>query len=157
MKIQEQIIKPKDKAIQELKEQNFLLTMALNKQIKTVDKAIKYEKDIKPILDENAELKEKYEIMESNYNTRLQEETEKIENKYVEQISYLENENNFLKYLINTLQKTVHKFSEWVCIKFSITDEDAFIRRFEDENDIYIDPEKQIEHEEELEYEEMEW
>ena len=42
-KIQEQIIKPKDKAIQELKEQNFLLTMALNKQIKTVDKAIKYE------------------------------------------------------------------------------------------------------------------
>ena len=131
--------------------------MTLNKQIKTVDKAIKYEKDIKPILDENAELKEKYEIMESNYNTRLQEETEKIENKYVEQISYLENENNFLKYLINTLQKTVHKFIEWVCIKFSITDEDAFIRRFEDENDIYIDPEKQIEHEEELEYEEMEW
>ena len=26
-----------------MKEQNFLLTMALNKQIKTVDKAIKYE------------------------------------------------------------------------------------------------------------------
>ena len=25
------------------------------------------------------------------------------------------------------------------------------------ENDIYLDPEKQIEHEEELEYEEMEW
>lgn len=156
-KIQEQIIKPKDKAIQELKEQNFLLTMALNKQIKTVDKAIKYEKDIKPILDENAEFKEKCEVLEINYNAKIQEETRKIENKYEEQISYLENENNFLKNIINTLQKTVHKFIEWVCIKFSITDEDSFIRKFECENDIYLAPEKQIEHEKELEYEEMEW
>ena len=156
-KIQEQIIKPKDKAIQELQEQNALLNIALNRQIKTVDKAIKYEKDIKPILDENAELKEKCEAMENNYNTKLQEETRKIENKYEEQISYLENENNFLKNIINTLQKTVHKFIEWVCIKFSITDEDSFVRNFEIENDIYLDPEKQIEHEEKLEYEEMEW
>ena len=156
-KIQEQIIKPKDKAIQELKEQNFLLTMALNKQIKTVDKAIKYEKDIKPILDENAEFKEKCEVLEITYNAKIQEEYRKIENKYEEQISYLENENNFLKNIINTLQKTVHKFIEWVCIKFSITDEDSFIRKFECENDIYLAPEKQIEHEKELEYEEMEW
>ena len=156
-KIQEQIIKPKDKAIQELKEQNFLLTMALNKQIKTVDKAIKYEKDIKPILDENAELKEKCENLENSYNAKLQKETKKIESKYEEQISYLENENNFLKNIINTLQKTIHKFIEWVCIKFSITDEDSFVRKFELENDTYLDPEKQIEHEEELEYEEMEW
>lgn len=156
-KIQEQIIKPKDKAIQELQEQNALLTIALNKQIKTVDKAIKHEKNIKPILNENAELKEKYENLENNYNSRLQEETRKIENKYEEQISYLENENNFLKNIINTLQKTVHKFIEWVCIKFSITDEESFVRKFEIENDIYLDPEKQIEHEEELEYEEMEW
>ena len=156
-KIQEQIIKPKDKAIQELKEQNFLLTMALNKQIKTVDKAIKYEKDIKPILDENAEFKEKCEVLEITYNAKIQEETRKIEKKYEEQISYLENENNFLKNIINTLQKTVHKFIEWVCIKFSITDEDSFIRKFECENDIYLAPEKQIEHEKELEYEEMEW
>ena len=156
-KIQEQIIKPKDKAIQELQEQNALLTMALNRQIKTVDKAIKYEKDIKPILDENAELKEKCKTMENSYYTKLQEETKKIENKYEEHISYLENENSFLKKVINTLQKTVNKFIEWVCIKFSITDEDSFVRKFEIENDIYLDPEKQIEHEEELEYEEMEW
>lgn len=151
-KIQEQIIKPKDKAIQELQEQNTLLTMALNRQIKTVDKAIKYEKDIKPILDENAELKEKCENLENNYNSRLQEETRQIKNKYEEQISYLENENNFLKNIINTLQKTVHKFIEWVCIKFSITDEDSFVRKFEDENDINLDSEKQIEHEEEFEF-----
>ena len=134
-----------------------MLTLALNRQIKTVDKAIKYEKDIKPILDENAELKEKCETIENDYNTKLQEETKKIENKYEEHISYLENENSFLKKVINTLQKTVNKFIEWVCIKFSITDEESFVRKFEAENDIYLDPEKQIEHEEELEYEEMEW
>ena len=156
-KIQEQIIKPKDKAIQELQEQNVLLTLALNRQIKTVDKAIKYEKDIQPILDENTELKEKYENLKNNYNSRLQEETRKIENKYKKQISYLENENNFLKNIINALQKTVHKFIEWICIKFSIADEDSFLRKFEIENDIYFDPEKQIEHEEEFEYEEMDW
>ena len=155
-KIQEQIIKPKDKAIQELKEQNFLLTMALNKQIKTVDKAIKYEKDIKPILDENAELKEKCETLEITYNAKIQEEKQKIKDKYEDRIYNLEKENNFLKKLINTLQQTVHKFIEWVCIKFSITDEDAFVRKFENENDIYLDPEKQIEHEKELEYEEIE-
>ena len=125
--------------------------MALNKQIKTVDKAIKYEKNIKPILDENAELKVKCETLENDYNTKLEEVTKKIKNKYEEHISYLENENNFLKKVINTLQKTVHKFIEWVCIKFSITDEESFVRKFENENDIYLDPEKQIEHEEELE------
>lgn len=43
-KIQEQIIKPKDKAIKELQEQNALLTLTLNRQMKTVDKAVKYEK-----------------------------------------------------------------------------------------------------------------
>lgn len=95
--------------------------------------------------------------MENDYNTKLQEETRKIENKYEEHISYLENENNFLKNIINTLQKTVHIFIEWVCIKFSITYEESFVRKFEIESDIYLDPEKQIEHEEELEYEEMEW
>ena len=156
-KIQEQIIKPKDKAIQKLKEQNLLLTMALNKQIKTVDKAIKYEKDIKPTLDENAELKEKCKTMEKDYNTKLQEETRKIENKYEEQISYLENENNFLKKVIHTLQQTVEKFIHWICRKFSVSEEDELVRDFEYENDTFIDPIKQIEHEEELEYEEMEW
>ena len=154
-KIQEQIIKPKDKAIQELQEQNTLLTLALNKQIKTVDKAIKYEKEIKPILDENAELKEKCETLENTYALKMQEETEKIKSEYQEKISDLENENNFLKRVINTLQKTVEKFIHWICYKFSVSEEDELVRDFEFENDTYIDPLKQIEHEEELEYEEM--
>ena len=156
-KIQEQIIKPKDKAIKKLQEQNALLTLTLNKQMQTVDKAVKYEKEINPILDENIELKEKYEILENTYNLKLQEEKTKIQDKYENRIYNLEKENNFLRKVINTFQKTVHKFIEWVCIKFSITDEDSFVRKFEIESDNYIDPVKQIEHEEELEYEEMEW
>ena len=155
-KIQEQIIKPKDKAIKELQEQNTLLTLTLNKQMKTVDKAVKYEKEFKPILEENIELKEKYETLENTYNLKLQEEKTKIQDKYENRIYNLEKENNFLRKVINTFQKTVHKFIEWVCIKFSITDENSFVRKFELENDTYINPIKQIEHEEELEYTEFE-
>ena len=156
-KIQEKIIKLKDKAIQELQEQNALLALALNKQMKTVDKAIKYEKDIKPILDENTELKEKCENIETIYATKLKEETKKIEKKYENRIYELENENNFLRKIIHTLQKTVDKFIHWVYLKFSVSEEEEFIRNFEFENDTYLDPEKQIEYEEELDYEEREW
>ena len=155
-KIQEQIIKPKDKAIKELQEQNALLTLTLNRQMQTVDKAVKYEKEINPILEENIELKEKYETLESSYNLKLQEEKTKIQDKYENRIYNLEKENNFLRKVINTLQKTVEKFIYWICVKFSISEEDEFIRIFELENDTYIDPIKQIEHEEELEYTEFE-
>ena len=156
-KIQEQIIKPKDKAIKELQEQNALLTLTLNRQMKTIDKAVKYEKEIKPILEKNIELKEKCETLESSYNIKLQEEKTKIQDKYENRIYNLEKENNFLRKVINTFQKTVEKFIHWICVKFSISEEDELIRNFELENDTYINPIKQIEHEEELEYEEMEW
>ena len=156
-KIQEQIIKPKDKTIKELQEQNALLTLTLNRQMQTVNKAVKYEKEINPILEENIELKEKYETLESSYNLKLQEEKTKIQDKYENIIYNLEKENNFLRKVINTFQKTVEKFIHWICVKFSISEENELIRNFELENDTYIDPIKQIEHEEELEYEEMEW
>ena len=155
-KIQEQIIKPKDKAMKELQEQNTLLALTLNKQMQTVDKAVKYEKEIKPILEENIGLKEKYETLENTYNLKLQEEKTRIQDKYENRIYNLEKENNFLRKVINTLQKTVEKFIHWICVKFSISEEDALIRNFELENDTYIDPIKQIEHEEELEYTEFE-
>ena len=155
-KIQEQIIKPKDKAIKELQEQNALLTLTLNRQMQTVDKAVKHEKEIRPILEENIELKEKYETLENTYNLKLQEEKTKIQDKYENRIYNLEKENNFLRKVINTFQKTVEKFIHWICVKFSISEEKKLIMNFELENDTYIDPVKQIEHEEELEYTEFE-
>ena len=155
-KIQEQIIKPKDKAIRELQEQNAFLTLTLNRQMKTVDKAVKCEKEFKPILEENIELKENYETLENMYNLKLQEEKTKIQDKYENRIYNLEKENNLLRKVINTFQKTFEKFIHWICVKFSISEENKLIMNFELENDTYIDPVKQIEHEEELEYEEME-
>jgi len=156
-KIQELIINPKDKMIQDLQEKNSLLTYTLERQIKTVDKAVKYEKEKKSILTENTELKEKCENIETVYSAKLKEETKKIEKKYENRIYELENENNFLRKIIHTLQKTVDKFIHWVCLKFSVSEEEEFIRNFEFENDTYLDPKKQIEYEEEQEHEEMEW
>ena len=148
-KIQELIINPKDEMIKDLQEKNSLLTYTLERQIKTVDKAVKYEKEKKSILAENTELKEKFENIETVYTAKLKEETKKIEKKYENRIYELENENSFLRKIINTLQKTVDKFIHWVCLKFSISEEDEFIRNFEFENNTYLDPEKQIEYEEE--------
>ena len=56
-------------------------------------------------------------------------------------------------YLIFTRKEVQDKFIHWVCNKFSVSSEEEFIRDFQIENDIYLDPEKQIEYEEELEYE----
>ena len=114
-------------------------------------------KRVDSYLAENTELKEKCENIETVYSAKLKEETKKIEKKYENRIYELENENNFLRKIINTLQKTVDKFIHWVCLKFSVSEEDEFIRNFEFENDTYLDPEKQIKYEEELEHEEIEW
>ena len=86
--------------MKELQEQNTLLALTLNKQMQTVDKAVKYEKEIKPILEENIGLKEKYETLENTYNLKLQEEKTKIQDKYENRIYNLEKENNFLKKVI---------------------------------------------------------
>lgn len=106
---------------------------------------------------ENRELKEKCENMENDYSVKLKEEIRKVENKYEDEIYQLEKENSLLRKVINTFQKTVDKFIHWVCNKFSVSSEEEFIRDFQIENDIYLDPEKQIVYEETLEYEEMEW
>ena len=154
-KIQELVVKPRDERIEELQEQNSLLYYNLERQVKTVEKASKYEKERKSILAENQNLKEKCKNMENEYSNKLKDEIRKVENKYEDEIYHLEKENNFLRKIINTLQKTVDKFIHWVCLKFSVSEEDELIRNFEFENDTYIDPEKQIEHEQELEYEEL--
>jgi len=147
-KIQELVVEPRDKMIKEQQEQNSLLYLTLQSQVNTVERASKYEKERKSIMCENRELKEKCENMENDYSTKLKEEIRKVENKYEDKIYKLEKENSFLRKIINTLQKTVDKFIHWVCNKFSVSSEDEFIKDFEFENDIYLDPEKQIENEE---------
>lgn len=102
-KIQELVINPGDKIIKNLQEENSLLYFNLERQVKTVEKASKYEKERKFILAENQELKEKYENMENKYASKLKDEIRKAENKYEYEIYHLEKENNFLRKVINTL------------------------------------------------------
>ena len=156
-KIQELVVEPRDKMIKEQQEQISLLYLTLQNQVNTVERASKYEKERKSIMCENRKLKEKCGNIEKDYSVKLKEEIRKIENKYEDEIYQLEKENSFLRKVINTFQKTVDKFIHWVCNKFSVSSEEEFIRDFEFENAIYLDPEKQIEYEEELENEEMEW
>ncbi len=156
-KIQELVVQPRDNMIKEQQEQISLLYLTLQNQVNTVERASKYEKERKCIMCENRELKEKCENIEKDYSVKLKEEIQKVENKYEDEIYQLENENNFLRKVINKFQKTVYKFIHWVCKKFSVSSEEEFIRDFQIENDTYLDPEKQIGYEEELEYEEMEW
>ncbi len=149
-KIQELIISPKDKQIQELYEQNSLLYLTLQSQVKTVERASKYEKERKSIMAENKDLKSQFESIETNYSLKLNKEIEKLEQKYESEIYQLENENRFLKKVISTLEKTIDKFIHWICKKFSMPSEDEVIREFEIENDTYLDPEMQIEYEENM-------
>ena len=151
-KIQDLIIAPKDKMIKDLQEQNTLLTFALERQVKTVERASKYEKERKSILAENRELKDKCETMENDYFAKLKEETKRIEDKYENKIYHLENENNYLRKIINTLKQTLEKVFIWISNKLSVSEEDELIRKFEADNNTYINPEKQIEYEEEQEY-----
>ena len=151
-KIQELVVEPRDKMIKELQEQNSLLYLTLQSQVNTVERASKYEKERKSIMFENRDLKEKSENMENNHSAKLKEEIQKVKNKYKDEIYQLEKENNFLRKVIDTFQKTINKFIHWVCNKFSVSSKEELIRDFEFDNDIYLDPEKQIEYEEEKDW-----
>lgn len=147
-KIEELIIKPKDRLIEKLHEENCSLHHELYKQCRLVDKAEKYEKERQSILAENKEIKEKFKTVEKDYSIKLKQEIRKVENKYEDEIYHLEKENNFLRKMINTFEKTVKKFIKWIVKKFDIAEEDNFIRDFQRETNTFINPEKQIKHEE---------
>ena len=147
-KIEELIIKPKDKLIEKLHEENCSLHHELYKQCRLVDKAEKYEKERQSILAENKEIKEKFKTLENDYSIKLKQEIRKVENKYEDEIYNLKKENKFLNKIINTFEKTVKKFIKWIVKKFDIAEEDDLISDFQKETNTFIDLEKQIKHEE---------
>lgn len=61
----------------------------------------------------------------------------------------MENENNYLRKIINTLKQTLEKVFIWISNKLSVSEEDELIRKFELDTDTYIELEKQIEYLEE--------
>lgn len=166
-KIKNRIIKPKDELIKKLYNENISLHKELSKQTTIIDKAEKFEKEQKDLLNYNTELKVKCRNLELDFSNKEKElkykyehETYKIDYQYQKIINKLENENNYLKKVIKRFKVTVQKFISWVCHKFSAPSEDSVIRDFEKETYMNFDIEKQLninkfdkkEQEKELEY-----
>ena len=164
-KVENEIIKPKDELIQELYQDNITLHRELSKQAKVVKEAEKYQKERDKIIADNKELNSKIKKIESEYkeksntldlkfDSRTKELEKEFEEKnyemkyeYKSKIRNLEKENNKLHKIIDKFYETIEKFITWICKKFDIGAEDYLIRDFQRETNTFIDPVKQIKHE----------
>lgn len=90
-KVENEIIKSKDKLINNLYHDNKNLYQELSKQVNLVDKATKYEKERKRIMCDNEELHNEVDKIKSEYK---QKEFD-MEWEYTNRINKLEKENNF--------------------------------------------------------------
>ena len=165
-KVENEIIKPKDELIQELYRDNITLHRELSKQAKVVNEAEKYQKERDKIIANNKELnskvkkieneyKEKSNTLDLKFDSRKRELEKEFEEKnyemkyeYKSKIRNLEKENNKLHKIIDKFYETIEKFITWICKKFDIGAEDYLIRDFQKETNTFIDPVKQIKHEE---------
>ena len=143
-KVENDIIKPKDKLIDELYQDNKNLYRELSKQVNLVDKATKYEKERKRIMYDNEELHNEVDKIKSEYKKKEFE----LELEYKSQIRCLEKENKHLHKVVDKFKETIDKFITWICKKFDMGAENNLIRDFERENNIMLDAEKQIKCEE---------
>ena len=165
-KILEEIIKPKDELIKELYKDNLSLHKELSKQSKVINEAEKYQKERDKILADNEELhatvkhleyeyKKKNNTLDLKFENRKRELDQEFENKefdieykYKHKIKTLEKENNHLNKMIDKFYETVDKFIVLICNKFSLGESKQVIKDFEKQTNTFIDPVKQIEHEE---------
>lgn len=143
-KILEEIIKPKDNVIQNLYQDNMNLHRQLSRQAQVIEEAEKYQKERDNIIADNEKLHDEVDNIKTEYNKKEFE----MEWKYTNRINKLEKENNFLHKVIERFKETIDIFITWVCKKFDMGAENNLIRDFERENNILLDAEKQIKHEE---------
>lgn len=150
-KIENEIIKPRDKLIQELYQENKSLHKELSKQANTVKIGTKFEKEYIQILENNTNLKLANSLLQENLENKERELALKFENKvydveqkYKKQIKNLEKENKALNKMIDKFKITVKRFIRWVCHKFSYPSEDEIIRDFEKETYTNFNIEKQL-------------
>lgn len=148
-KVGNEIIKPKDKLINKLYQDNKNLYRELSKQVNLVDKAAKYEKERKRIMYDNEELHNEVDKIKLEYR---QKEFE-LEWKYQSQIKGLEKENKHLHKVVDKFKETIDRFIKWICKKFDMGAANNMIRDFERENNAFIDAEKQVKYEDK----EKEW
>ena len=143
-KILEEIIKPKDNVIQNLYQDNINLHRQLSRQAQVIEEAEKYQKERDNIIADNEKLHDEVDNIKIEYNKKEFE----MEWKYTNRINKLEKENNFLHKVVDRFKETIDIFITWICKKFDMGAENNLIRDFERENNISLDAEKQIKHEE---------
>ena len=165
-KVENEIIKPKDDMIEKLYNEKVSLQKELLKQVNLVNEAEKYQKERDFILADNKELHNTVEHLEHEYKKKnntldlkfdnrkreleqdFQNKEFDIEYKYKSRIKSLEKENTHLHKIIDKFYETVDKFIVWICHKFGIGESKELVKKFEDETRSFIDPQKQLEHEE---------
>ncbi len=143
-KVENEIIKPKDKLINELFQDNKILHKELSKQVNLVDKASEYEKERKRIMYDNEKLHNEVDKIKSEYKKKEFD----MEWEYQSQIKGLEKENKHLHKVVDKFKETIDKFIKWICKKFDMGAENNLIRDFERENNTLLDAEKQVKREE---------
>ena len=116
----------------------------LSRQTKVIEEAEKYQKERNRIMSDSANLHNEVEQIKGEYK---QKEFD-IEWKYKSKIKGLEKENSRLNRIIDKFYETIEKFISWICKKFDMGAEDYLIRDFKKETNTFIDPVKQIKHEE---------
>lgn len=107
------------------------------------------------VKDIEREYKNKINNLDFDYNNR-KDELEKefktkefdIEYKYKHKIKTLEKENSHLHKIVDKFYDTVEKFIKWICHKFGIGESKELVKKFEEDTNILIDPEKQLKKEE---------
>ena len=143
-KIIEEIIKPKDNLINDLYQDNLILQQELSRQARTVEKAEKYQRERDKMMEDNENLHNEVEKIRAEYKQKERD----IEWKYKSKIKGLEKENSKLHRIVDKFYETIDKFIHWICKKFDMGAEDNLIRDFQRETNTFLDPEKQIKHEE---------
>ena len=153
-KIMEEIIKPKDDMIQNLYEDNMNLHRELTRQAKIVEEVEKYQKERDKILEDNKQLKtatkniiQKYEDKYNNLESEFKNLKDDLKYEYKSKYNKLEKENKKLHKIVDRFKNTVKTFIKWICYKFELPSSEELVRKFEKENHILLDAEKQIEKE----------
>ena len=143
-KILEEIIKPKDDLINELHQDKLILQQELLRKSKMFEKAEKYQKERDKIMSDNVKLHNEVEQIKAEYKKKEFD----IEWKYKSKIKSLEKENSRLNKIIDKFYETIDKFIHCICKKFDMGAEDNLIRDFQNENNTFLDAEKQLKYEE---------
>ena len=149
--IEEQIIKPQNKLIKELHNENVALHKELSKQTEIIDVAEEFVKEKERLQNENKNLERTVCLLQQSKNqdeedlkSEYENKIDHIEHKYQKKIKELEKENKGLNKIINKFKDNLKKFLKWLCHKFSYPCEDDLIRDFNKETYSYINFEKQL-------------